>query len=94
MRRVRTLLLLALLGVPALALAQEESEVSGGTKTAAETVSYKKRTVIDFSDVTIEGELTKPEGSYLVNRKKTRFKNLIEVRAHFRPELNKTVNAL
>ena len=94
MRKLRVTLLLALLGVPALALAQDESEVSGGTKTAQDSVSYKKRTVIDFSDVTIEGELTKPEGSYLVNRKKTRFKNLIEVRAHFRPELNKTVNAL
>ena len=60
----------------------------------ADRVSYKKRTVVDFSDVTIEGELTKPEGSYLVNRKKTRFRNLIEVRAHFRTELNRTVNAL
>ena len=60
----------------------------------ADRVSYKKRTVVDFSDVTIEGELTKPEGSYLVNRKKTRFRNLIEVRAHFRTELNRSVNAL
>jgi len=94
MRTVRTLLLLSLLAAPALALAQNESEVSGGTRTEGEKVSYKKRTVIDFSDVTIEGELTKPEGSYLVNRKKTRFKNLIEVRAHFRPEINKTINAL
>ena len=63
-------------------------------KKEADRVSYKKRTVVDFSDVTIEGELTKPEGSYLVNRKKTRFRNLIEVRAHFRTELNRTVNAL
>ena len=64
------------------------------TRQEADRVSYKKRTVVDFSDVTIEGELTKPEGSYLVNRKKTRFRNLIEVRAHFRTELNRTVNAL
>jgi len=94
MKKLRMLLFFALLGTSVAALAQDDSEVGGGTKTATETVSYKKRTVIDFSDVTIEGELTKPEGSYLVNRKKTRFKNLIEVRAHFRPELNKTVNAL
>jgi len=64
------------------------------TRQEADRVSYKKRTVVDFSDVTIEGELTKPEGSYLVNRKKTRFRYLIEVRAHFRTELNRTVNAL
>ena len=43
-------------------------------------VVFNKKTVIDFSDVSIEGELTKPEGSYIKNRKKTRFRNLIELR--------------
>ena len=80
-------LVLTILFTTASVFAQE-------VKTEADKVSYKKRTVIDFSDVTIEGDLTKPEGSYLVNRKKTRFRNLIEVRAHFRPELNRAVNAL
>jgi RNase P/RNase MRP subunit p29 len=60
----------------------------------SDKVVYKKKTVIDFSDVTIEGELVKPEGSYIVNRKKTKFKNLIKVRANFRPELTKSVDAL
>jgi hypothetical protein len=50
--------------------------------------------VIDFSDVSIEGELTKPEGSYIKNRKKTRFRNLIELRGNFRPELRRSVSAL
>ena len=68
-----------------VALAQEQE---------ADKVVYKKKTVIDFSDVTIEGELVKPEGSYIVNRKKTKFKNLIKVRANFRPELTKSVDAL
>jgi hypothetical protein len=68
------------------ALAQDVQE--------SDKVVYKKKTVIDFSDVTIEGELVKPEGSYIVNRKKTKFKNLIQVRANFRPELTKSVEAL
>lgn len=55
---------------------------------------YNKKTVIDFSDVNIEGELSKPEGSYIKNRKKTRFRNLIELRGNFRPELRNSVNAL
>lgn len=55
---------------------------------------YQKKTVIDFSDVNIEGELTKPEGSYIKNRKKTRFRNLIELRGNFRPELQRSVSAL
>jgi hypothetical protein len=87
MRKIALAAVLASLLLPLGALAQGEVQ-------EADRVTYKKRTVVDFSDVTIEGELTKPEGSYLVNRKKTRFRNLIEVRAHFRPELNRTVNAL
>lgn len=54
---------------------------------------YKKKTVIDFNDVMIQGELTKPEGSYLLNRKKTKFRSLLKIRANFLPELfNSTDN--
>ena len=64
-----------------------------GRQEADKTV-FNKKTVIDFSDVSIEGELTKPEGSYIKNRKKTRFRNLIELRGNFRPELKLFVSAL
>ena len=72
-----------------------------GTASAADKVVqegdktvYKKKTVIDFNDVTLEGELTKPEGSYLLNRKKTKFGNLIKLRNDFLPELQKSVDNL
>ena len=55
---------------------------------------FKKKTVIDFTDVAVEGELTKPEGSYGLNRKKTNFKSLIRVRDNFNPELQKSVDNL
>ena len=91
MRRVLVVALFAALAVPALyvpaALAQD------ATVEADKTV-YSKKTVIDFSDVSIEGELTKPEGSYIKNRKKTRFRNLIELRGNFRPELSRSVSKL
>ena len=64
---VATALVMALLGGTALA-----QEAAGG-----DTVAFKKRTIIDFSDVIIEGELTKPEGSYIVNRKISRFSTLM-----------------
>ena len=57
-------------------------------------VVYQKKTVIDFSDVDISGELTKPEGQYIKNRKKTRFRSLIQLRGNFRPELHRSVSAL
>ena len=50
-------------------------------------VEYKKKTIIDFSDVTIQGELTKPEGSYILNRKKTKFRSLLKIRGNFLPGL-------
>jgi len=52
-----------------------------------DSVTYKKKTSIDFSDVTIKGELTKPAGSYVGVRKGIKFKNFIKVRANFRDKL-------
>lgn len=66
-----------------------EKVIQEGDKTV-----FKKKTVIDFNDVTLEGELTKPEGSYLLNRKKTKFGNLIKLRNDFLPELQKSVDNL
>ena len=60
----------------------------------ADKVVVRKRTVIDFNDVTVEGELTKPEGSYLMNRNKTRFQSLIRLRDNFNPELQKSADNL
>ncbi len=60
----------------------------------ADKVVVRKRTVIDFNDVTVEGELTKPEGSYLLNRSKTRFQSLIKLRDNFNPELQKSADNL
>ncbi len=64
-------------------------EASGGDR-----IVYKKKTIIDFSEVTIEGELTKPEGSYIVNRKVSRFSKLIRIRENFVPELLGSANEL
>jgi hypothetical protein len=60
----------------------------------ADKVVVRKRTVIDFNDVTVEGELTRPEGSYLLNRNKTRFQSLIKLRDNFNPELQKSADNL
>ena len=86
MRRLALVVLIALAAPAALA---EDTVVTEADKTV-----FNKKTVIDFSDVNIEGELTKPEGSYIKNRKRTRFRNLIELRGNFRPELKRSVGAL
>lgn len=72
-----------------LSLAGTAFAQSGG-----DAVSYKKKTIIDFSDVLIEGELTRPEGSYVVSRKQSSFSKLIQVRENFVPELLSSPNQL
>ena len=69
------ILALALVSVPA-AHAQSEGESE-----------YKDRTKIDLTGSVIEGQLTKPEGSYVVSRKASRFSSLISLRENFVPKL-------
>ena len=57
-------------------------------------VIVRKRTVVDFGDVTVQGELVKPEGSYVLNRTKTRFEPLIQLRNDFDAELRKSADNL
>ena len=90
-------LLIALLSLPALA--QDKAappEERPGVKVVREPdkVIVRKRTVIDFNDVTVEGELTKPEGSYVLDRGRTKFNSLIRLRDDFNPELQKSADNL
>ncbi len=55
---------------------------------------YRKRSVVDFNDVSVEGELTKPQGSYVLDRQKAGFPSRIKLRANFQPELQKSVDNL
>ncbi len=64
--------------------AQAETAPSADRETK---VRYKKVTKIDFSEGLIEGDLMRPEGSYVVSRKASRFSKLIRVRQNFVREL-------
>jgi hypothetical protein len=60
----------------------------------AEEVVYKKHTVVDFGDDTVEGDLSKPDGAYLESRKRLRHQRLIKVRENFRPEILQSVTGM
>ncbi|HZX95641.1 MAG TPA: hypothetical protein VFE90_14055 [Myxococcales bacterium] len=87
---LRKILMIAILALPAAA------EERKGAKVIQEPdkVIVRKKTVIDFNDVTVEGELTRPEGSYLLNRGRTQFESLIRLRDNFNPELQKSADNL
>ncbi len=94
---MKRLVLIALIAsTPVLAQDKGADKDKAGPKVVqeADKVVVRKRTVIDFNDVTVEGELTKPEGSYAISKKKTTFKTLIKVRDNFNPELQKSTDNL
>ncbi len=79
--RPRSILLIASLFLSGAALAQEDGvNVEGG-------VSYQRKTVINFEDDTIEGDLKVPDGAYFQGRKQVRHKSLIRIRTDFRREV-------
>jgi hypothetical protein len=67
------------------ALAQPET----GRGEAPE-VKYKKKTVYDFDDDLVEGELQRPDGEYIDTRRKAKHSSLIKIRADFIPEMLKS----
>lgn len=82
-----------ILGVVAVLFASVRAEAQTVVH-GQDTTVFKKKTTIDFSDVTLEGDLTKPEGQYGLARGKTKFNSLIKLRTNFTPELKKSVDQL
>jgi hypothetical protein len=84
----RTRAFFALLGATLLftqpAAAQEED--------AGRQVKYKERTEIDFEDVDVNGELVKPAGALLIDRKRASFNPLIRLREDFNDEMKQSVD--
>lgn len=57
------------------------------TSVEAQEAVYKKKTVINFEDDTIEGDLKTPDGQYLEVRARNRHRSLIRIRKEFRREV-------
>lgn len=55
-------------------------------------VRYERETQIDFEDLEIEGQLVKPQGALLLDRKRASFNPLIKLRTDFNPEISTSVN--
>ena len=80
-----------LFAIPLMALslsagAQDVDEDSG------RSIKYKSRTEIDFEGVDVSGELVKPSGSLLLDRRKAKFNPLIQLRENFNPEMRESIN--
>jgi len=64
-----------------LTLAQETEEPK---------VKYQKETVIDFEGLELEGELVRPQGNLILERKRANFNPLIRLRDTFDAEIKQS----
>ncbi len=77
---------LTLLGASGVALAQAKAAAAGG----GDNVQYKSKTVYDFDDDTVEGDLVRPDGEFVDTRKGAKHSSLIKIRENFIPEMIKS----
>ena len=54
------------------------------------TTAYKSKTVYDFDDDLVEGDLVRPDGEFIDTRKAAKHSSLIKIREHFIPEMLKS----
>ncbi len=88
--------LLGLVGLSGNAFAQDEKAKGegGGVKAAADSgdnVTYKAKTVYDFDDDMVEGDLQRPDGELVDGLRQTKHSSLIEIRKDFVPEMLKSL---
>ena len=80
------LLVLLSLSIASPALADEPKEEP--------KVVYKEKTEIDFEGVEIAGELVRPQGSLILDRKRAQFNSMIKLRTDFDDEMDKSVDEI
>ena len=72
----------------------DEKAAAGGAAAAGgddANTTYKAKTVYDFEDDTVEGDLQRPDGELVSAQKKAEHSSLIEIRKDFIPEMLKTL---
>lgn len=68
----------------------DQAAAAGGGGDDANT-QYKAKTVYDFEDDTVEGDLQRPDGENVTANGKAQHSSLIEIRKDFIPEMLKTL---
>ena len=90
LRNFRAFLVLGALGVFASSVAFAQSDEAAGDR----KVIYKDKTEIDFEGLDVAGELVKPAGALLLDRKRASFNPLIKLRTDFNDEMDRSVDQI
>ncbi len=83
---MRTFVLILALFFPFSANGQERGD--------NDRIVYKQRTEIDFDGVDIQGELVKPAGTLLLDRRSAAFNPLIKLRENWNPEIKESIRMI
>ena len=83
---MRALAVILLLFFPFSANGQERGD--------NDRIVYKQRTEIDFDGVDIQGELVKPQGTLLLDRRSAAFNPLIKLRENWNPEIKESIRMI
>ena len=57
-------------------------------------IVYKKKTIINFSEQTVDGEIIKPKGALIQSRGRVKFNSLIQYRKDFLDNMKKRAKSL
>tara|TARA_A100001515_G_scaffold51830_1_gene40877 strand:+ start:194 stop:457 length:264 start_codon:yes stop_codon:yes gene_type:complete len=57
-------------------------------------IVYKKKTIINFSEQTVDGEIIKPKGALIQSRGRVKFNSLIQYRKDFVDKMTKNARKL
>src|SRR6478609_2479794 len=86
---------IAFVGATGRALAADPAPAAAAGGAAAggddANTTYKAKTVYDFEDDTVEGDLQRPDGELVSAQKKAEHSSLIEIRKDFIPEMLKSL---
>jgi hypothetical protein len=78
------------LAAPSIVFAQAAAPAAAAPA-GDDNVQYKAKTVYDFEDDTVEGDLQRPDGELVSSQKKAEHSSLIEIRKDFIPEMLKSL---
>ena len=66
----------------------------GQEKNEDRKIVYQERTEIDFDAMEVTGELVKPQGSVIVDRKRAKFDSFIKLRVNWDKEMKKSTKEI
>ena len=85
---------ITLAAAPSTVFAQDKAAPAAAAPAGDDNVQYKAKTVYDFEDDTVEGDLQRPDGELVSSQKKAEHSSLIEIRKDFIPEIIKSAEDL